>query len=121
MPSGEICNLIQPRCVFRFTDIVASSPLAAGFLSGKFTAGEAQGTRFDGEGFAPKFQRMMFDKPELHDAIRKLNDALEPLGISKIEASLRWICYHSKLGSNDGIILGASKTEQLVANKEAID
>ena len=63
----------------------------------------------------------MFDKPELHDAIRKLNDALEPLGISKIEASLRWICYLSKLGSNDGIILGASKTEQLVANKEAID
>jgi aflatoxin B1 aldehyde reductase len=28
-------------------------------------------------------------------------------------ASLRWLAYHSKLGSDDAVILGASKVEQV--------
>lgn len=64
--------------------------------------------------------KKQFDKKELHDAIFKLTETLEPLNISKTEAALRWICYHSKLGSQDGVILGASKLDQILLNIESI-
>lgn len=64
--------------------------------------------------------KAQFDKKELHDLINTLTKTLEPLNISKPEACLRWICYHSKLGPQDGVILGASKTDQIVQNVESI-
>ena len=36
------------------------------------------------------------------------------------EAALRWIFYHSALGENDGVILGASKISQIQDNLESI-
>lgn len=42
------------------------------------------------------------------------------MNVSKIEAALRWISYHSSLGPEDGIILGASKPQYLDQNIEAI-
>lgn len=65
--------------------------------------------------------RQQYDKKEMHDAINALNDALEPAGISKVEAALRWISYHSKLGKEDGVILGASKIAQIKQNVESIE
>jgi aflatoxin B1 aldehyde reductase len=56
----------------------------------------------------------------MHDAVGSLNRAIEHLGISKIEASLRWICFHSALTPDDAVILGASKPSQLQQNVEGI-
>ncbi|KIM97230.1 hypothetical protein OIDMADRAFT_130744 [Oidiodendron maius Zn] len=98
----------------------AHSPLAGGFLTGRFTAGDIEGTRFDESSHAAPTLKKLFDKKELHDAIFKLTETLQPLNISKTEATLRWICYHSKLGSQDGVILGASKLDQIVMNVESI-
>ncbi|KAI0385477.1 Aldo/keto reductase [Hypomontagnella monticulosa] len=94
----------------------AYSPLGGGFLTGKLTQGTAQGTRL-ASAYGSHFARW-YDKPEFHDAVKKLLDVTEPLGIKHSEAALRWLAYHSDLGENDGIILGATKVEQLKANLE---
>ncbi|EED15923.1 aldo/keto reductase, putative [Talaromyces stipitatus ATCC 10500] len=97
---------------------VAYSPLGGGFLTGKLTAGNTEGTRFDG----PLGQRFkaLYDKPELHASINELKRITEPLGISPTAAALRWLAHHSELRQEDGIILGASKIEQLRQNVKDI-
>jgi aflatoxin B1 aldehyde reductase len=52
----------------------------------------------------------------MHAAMTDLLDTLEPLGIAGSEACLRWLYYHSALGEDDGVILGASKMPQIVQN-----
>jgi aflatoxin B1 aldehyde reductase len=59
-----------------------------------------------------------FDKPSVHAAMRKFCEACEERGISSTEASLRWIMHHSVLEEGDGIILGASRVDQLKGNVE---
>ncbi|KAI8960021.1 Aldo/keto reductase [Daldinia sp. FL1419] len=97
----------------------AYSPLGGGFLTGKLTQGNAEGTRLR-SAYGAHFARW-YDKPEFHDAVRRLLEAIEPLGIKPSEAALRWIAYHSDLGEKDGIILGATKVEQLQQNLEDIN
>ncbi|KAI1139951.1 Aldo/keto reductase [Hypoxylon sp. FL0543] len=92
----------------------AYSPLGGGFLTGKLTQGKAEGTRLR-SAYGAHFAAW-YDKPEFHDAVRKLLEVIEPLGITPPEAALRWVAYHSALGENDGIILGATKLEQLKPN-----
>jgi aflatoxin B1 aldehyde reductase len=52
----------------------------------------------------------------MHAAMADLLGTLEPLGIAGSEACLRWLYYHSALSEDDGVILGASKTPQIVQN-----
>ncbi|KAI0182687.1 putative aldo/keto reductase [Xylaria flabelliformis] len=96
----------------------AYSPLGGGFLTGNLTTGNAAGTRL-GSAYGAHFTEM-YDHPEFHEAIRSLLKVVEPLGIKPTEAALRWIAYHSVLNEADGIILGASKPDQLLANMEDI-
>lgn len=63
---------------------------------------------------------MHYEKEVWHDAVRSLDQTLQSAGISKIEAALRWLSFHSQLGPEDGIILGASKLEYLDLNVTAI-
>ena len=99
---------------------VANSPLAAGVLTGKLTAGTTEGTRFAKGNAVGEGLRGIFDKPEIHQAVGRLTTVLGPLGIGSVEAALRWLYYHSLLGEGDGIILGASRAEQIVQNVAAI-
>ncbi|KAK8050763.1 hypothetical protein PG994_012493 [Apiospora phragmitis] len=98
----------------------AYSPVAGGMLSGKLTAGNIEGTRFAKDNMIGMLSKMQYDKPELHAAVRYLEELLEPAKMTPIEAALRWICYHSMLGSDDSIILGASKSRYLTSNEEVI-
>jgi len=93
---------------------IAYSPLGGGFLTGKLTSGNAQGTRLDSA--YGQYFRDWYDKPEFHNAIKELQKVIEPLGISSTEAALRWLSYHSLLGEKDGIILGGTKIEQIKQN-----
>jgi aflatoxin B1 aldehyde reductase len=61
---------------------------------------------------------MIFDKPAVHAAMRKFCNVCEEKGLTSTEASLRWIMHHSVLGEGDGIILGASRVDQLKGNVE---
>ena len=56
----------------------------------------------------------------MHSAVKKLQAGLDPLGISLPVASLRWLYYHSMLGKDDGMILGASSMDQLQSNLDAL-
>ncbi|KAJ7701488.1 NADP-dependent oxidoreductase domain-containing protein [Mycena rosella] len=96
--------------------INAYSPLAGGFLTGQLTAGTTEGTRFaDGNLMGQSF-KAQYDKAEMHAAINDLGNIIRAQGISSIEASLRWVCFHSALHPEDGVILGASSTAQLAQN-----
>jgi aflatoxin B1 aldehyde reductase len=92
----------------------AHSCLAAGFLSGSATYGSKEGTRFGSGGHMSQYLHNVYDKASLHNAQRKLAKSTDELGITPIEAALRWSMYHSALREGDGIILGASRESQIV-------
>ncbi|EMR86954.1 putative aldo keto protein [Botrytis cinerea BcDW1] len=94
--------------------------LAAGFLTGNYSAGKSNGTRFSDDHPLVKAFQTLYGAPKLQEAMKDLENALAPLGISGREASLRWIYHHSKLGDGDGIILGASKMSQIRENVKII-
>ncbi|CAJ2501399.1 Uu.00g042520.m01.CDS01 [Anthostomella pinea] len=98
---------------------VAHSPLASGFLHGRLTTGDVEGTRF-AEGNIMSMDARRYDTDKHHDIIRSLDKVLEPHGITKTDAALRWLAYHSQLTPQDGIIFGSSKLAQAKQNVAAI-
>ncbi|KAF2726070.1 putative aldo/keto reductase [Polychaeton citri CBS 116435] len=99
----------------------AYSPLAGGFLLGNFTTnGHSGGNRFSDESPSGALYKRWFDKPSLHEAVKKLRTISEESGIAMADLSLRWLTYHSILGEGDGIILGASKISQVERNARQI-
>lgn len=105
---------------------IAYSPLAGGFLTGKFTNGQIEGTRFaDPRG---QFYKGLYDKVEMHEAVKLLESAVTKSKLDQSanataisEAALRWLYWHSALNEQDGLILGAANIEQLDANCVAIE
>lgn len=117
----------------------AYSPLAGGFLTGKLTLPEMASSaaspaaesnpsvtaslssrnRYTGPNAAP-FWNNVFNRPPVHRALKHLSETLQSLpeakGMSLAEVSLRWLVYHSALGNEDGVILGASRVEQVAEN-----
>lgn len=57
-----------------------------------------------------------YDKPIMYEAVRKLQECIEPLGMTLTEVSMRWLMFHSALGEGDGVIVGGSKVEQIEGN-----
>lgn len=93
--------------------LTGNSPSAGGFLSDKvvkskgadmpsrYVAGWRYNPGVDGH------------KPEIIEALTSVYEKSAAHGFSLYSAALRWLMYHSYLGENDGIILGASKREQV--------
>lgn len=103
------------------------SPLAGGFLTGKLTFAtdppkSLEGTRFDlaENNLMGKAFRRWYDKPSMHAAVHQLQSACEREGTSIMDASLRWIAYHSSLGKDDEIVFGATTPEQIKAIAKAV-
>ncbi|KAK0343853.1 hypothetical protein LTR02_014072 [Friedmanniomyces endolithicus] len=97
----------------------AYSPLAGGFLLGHLMEqGHQSGTtRFkDAAGMYNNF----YDKPSMHEAIKKLREVGQQAGVGIDELSLRCLRYHSILQDQDGIILGSSKVAQIERNCEQL-
>lgn len=98
-----------------------TSPLAAGFLTGKLTRGEdIKGSRFDPDNPIGHAYRATYDKVALHDGVRMLDGLATKEGISLAEAALRWEYYHSALSDQDGIVLGVSQASHLQSSVAAI-
>lgn len=72
-------------------------------------------TRWRGESILNGFAQA-FDRPVLHDAIRKLKKVADKYGLTLAEVSLRWLMHHSVLGDGDAIIFGAKTLDQLERN-----
>jgi len=76
----------------------ALSPLAGGFLTGKATTGDTKGTRFEAGNKMAAAHSNWYDKPTMHEAVKKLQGAIQPLGLTLSEVAMWWLIYHSALG-----------------------
>ena len=85
--------------------------LAAGFLTGRFVNNEYEGTRFGDDNPLGKFAQKLFGAEDLHSAMRRFTDEAKSYNQTPVEVAIRWIMYHSALGDEDAIIIGASKAE----------
>ena len=93
--------------------IIAYNPLAGGLLTGKHQVDSIPpGTRFD--------KNVMYQDRYWHEqyfaVVEKLKTISEEAGRSLVSLSLNWLLHHTL---TDGVILGASKLEQLAENLRA--
>lgn len=97
----------------------AFNPLAGGLLTGKHH--HFEDAPEPGRFARLKSYRDRYWKHSYFDAIDQIKQACEAEGVPMAEAAYRWLVNHSRMVSdkNDGILLGASKQEQLLQNLEA--
>ena len=60
--------------------------------------------------------KTLYDKEEMHLAIRELETTIQSAGMTSTEAAMRWIFHHSILDQQDGVIIGASKPQYIMQN-----
>lgn len=92
------------------------SPLAAGFLTGKYLQGMPEGSRLGLEGFEWLRDRWLQD--EKIAKLKKLNELAVELGVSLGNLSIAWTLANPNTTT---AILGATRKEQLADNLKALD
>lgn len=97
----------------------AFNPLAGGMLTGKHH--NFEDAPESGRFARLKSYRDRYWKRSYFDAVEEIREACEAKGIPMVEAAYRWLCNHSKMDATkgDGILLGASRIEQMEQNMEA--
>ncbi|UYN92988.1 MAG: aldo/keto reductase [Enhydrobacter sp.] len=110
----DIDEEIVPACELKGLGIVAWSPLASGYLAGKYTPGslEVQGTR-SSEGWG--FQSRFFASNHA-EILQTLLDAAKAIGRSPAQTALRWVMDQPFIAS---AIVGARNTPQLSETLQA--
>jgi aryl-alcohol dehydrogenase-like predicted oxidoreductase len=95
--------------------ILVWSPLAGGFLSGKYERGSkpSSGTRFAEAG-----QFVMFDKERGYDIVDVVKKVAERHGVSPARLSIAWLLTHREISS---VIIGGRKIEQIRDNAGAVN
>lgn len=99
----------------------AFNPMAGGLLTGRY--GRFEDAPTDGRfTHRPNYQGRYWKK-SYFDAVEVIKIAAEKHGITSIEATYRWLAYHSMLNGErgDGILIGASKISHLKQNMEAVE
>ncbi|KAK8085678.1 Aldo/keto reductase [Apiospora hydei] len=92
----------------------AFQPLAAGFLTGKLVNNEHAGTCFGDDHPFGLMVRKLFGDEDLTSAMKKFDAAVKAQGLTPAEVALRWLTHHSSLEDDDGVIIGASKLQQVI-------
>tara|TARA_Y100001970_G_scaffold293539_1_gene441057 strand:- start:1565 stop:2530 length:966 start_codon:yes stop_codon:yes gene_type:complete len=95
------------------------SPLASGFLTGKYTDGMPSGTRTSLKNY--KFIKDNFESEEYADKYKKvkeLKQVADDLGIPLVNLALCWCLKNINVST---VILGASNTEQLNQNLDSVN
>lgn len=108
-------------CLNRFgMRFYAYNPLAGGLLTGRYERFEDQPSdgRFT---HRPNYQGRYWKKSYFY-AVNLIKTAAERHGITVIDATYRWLAFHSMLNGarGDAIIIGASKLNHLTQNIESI-
>ncbi len=104
----DIDEEIVPACQIKGLGVIAWSPLAGGYLAGKYTPGslKVQGTRSsEGWGFNSKFFAANHG-----EILQTLLDTAKELGRSPAQVALRWVMDQPFMTS---AVVGARNTEQL--------
>jgi len=92
------------------------SPLAAGFLTGKYLEGIPEGSRLAIKGFDWLKERWL--QEEKIKKLRKLVTLAEKIGVSMASLAIAWTIKNPNVST---AILGATKKEQLYDNLKALD
>ncbi len=92
------------------------SPLAAGFLTGKYNEGIPEGSRLSIKGFDWLKDRWMQD--EKIRKVKKLSDLANKLALPLATLAIAWVISNPHVTT---AILGATKKEQLLENLNALD
>ena len=98
----------------------AYNPLCGGLLTGRY--GHFEDLPTDGRfTHRPGYQKRYWKK-SYFDAAELVKAACEQEKITTVEATYRWMAYHSMLREDrgDGIIMGASKLHHLLQNMETL-
>ncbi|KAI0907276.1 putative oxidoreductase [Ustulina deusta] len=93
---------------------VAFWALASGFLTGNLVNGNHAGTRLGDDNPLGKHFQRMYGSMDVMEGTKRFDIETRAQGLSPLEVAIRWIFHHSKLTDDDGVLLGASKVEQLV-------
>ncbi len=104
----DIDEEIVPACQLKGLGVVAWSPMASGYLAGKYTPGslKVQGTRSaEGWGFQGRFFA-----PNHAEILQVLLDTAKEIGKSPAQTALRWVMDQPFMTS---AIVGARNAEQL--------
>ncbi len=115
-------NLVQrdieadllPLCADQGVGVISYSPLAAGFLTGKYRQGQEipKGTRFD---VIPGHQPIYFTTHG-YDTLSKLESLAEETGHSMVQLALAWVLNQANITS---VLIGARNKAQIDQALEA--
>ena len=98
----------------------AYNPMCGGLLTGRY--GKFEDAPTDGRFIhRPNYQGRYWKK-SFFDAVDLIKTTAEKHGITSIEATYRWLAYHSMLDEKrgDAILIGASKLNHLIQNMETV-
>jgi len=104
---------LLPLCRDKGVGVIAWSPLAGGWLTGKYRGEVAEDARLNGPGRPPMGATV--DREAILDAVIKIADGL---GATPAQVALRWVMDQDGLTS---AIVGARNVEQLYDNLGACD
>jgi aryl-alcohol dehydrogenase-like predicted oxidoreductase len=110
----ELENELVPLCLDQGLGILPWSPLAGGFLSGKFRRGQAgpQGARLS----QPESQILQFDREKGFDIVDKLERIAQRHNATVAQAALNYLLRKPGVCS---VIIGARTPDQLADNLKA--
>lgn len=102
---------IVPALKSEGVGLMVWSPLAGGYLSGKYTGGEGDGRRasFD---FPP------IDRPKADRIVEAMRSMAEAKGVSVAQIALAWLLHQDVVTS---VIIGAKRMDQLQDNLKATE
>ena len=120
---NALCRNVEPELFPAIRSLgmrfYAFNPLAGGMLTGKHK-------HFEDAPEPGRFARLesyrkRYWKQSYFDAVDAIKQACDAEGIPMAEAAYRWLCYHSMMDTalDDGILLGASRLEQMTQNMAA--
>ena len=116
---NALCRNVEPELfpAIRSLDMrfYAFNPLAGGMLTGKHK--NFEDTPEQGRFSRLESYRKRYWKQSYFDAVTEIRNACETENIPMAEAAYRWL-YHSEMkeAKGDGILIGASRQEQLLQN-----
>ena len=122
---NALCRNVEPELFPAIHSLgmrfYAFNPLAGGMLTGKHH-------HFEDNPEPGRFARLesyrkRYWKQSYFDAVDEIRIACEEEGVPMVEAAYRWMAYHSCLDASmgDGILLGASRIEQMTQNMAALE
>jgi aryl-alcohol dehydrogenase-like predicted oxidoreductase len=106
---------VVPFCLDAGVGVMAWSPLAGGFLSGKYTREKPKGGSGDRLG---GFDFLPYDRQRGYDLIDLLRKIGEKRGATPAQVSLAWLLTRPAVSS---LLIGASSAAQLGDNVAAVD